>query len=220
MKKRPNANEDALFYFDAENNFTLEKPAPPPPPVRAPFQWAEVLPGLFRHGICEDKSDLRAHVSIANRSIYVFSTKDARETISRVYARWVTAADPDPRLRGVTTSQGYLVKPCDLQSLQVISFPDYSAWSAFNPQLDTSPKGTFAQTCVASLIRLGRFPLHVEITIESRRGPQLEGTDIILYASKRIQVKCDKDCGERRADTSATGNLYIEYAERNYLRKH
>lgn len=48
------------------------------------------------------------------------------------------------------------------------------------------------------------------------KSVQIAGTDIVVCCKKRIQVKCDSRCGERPL---GTGNLFLQRAERNPLRR-
>ncbi len=47
---------------------------------------------------------------------------------------------------------------------------------------------------------------------------QIRGVDIVVRGQWRIQVKCDYDAG-RGKDGSGTGNLFLQVAERNPLKR-
>ena len=70
---------------------------------------------------------------------------------------------------------------------------------------------------VLDSMRLGRFPLWVDAAEEDRENIQLKGMDIVLFCRKRIQVKCDYRSGDRPL---GTGNLFIQKAERNPLKRY
>ena len=163
---------------------------------------------LVEHGIFCEKSDIRAHVS--NRIVYVFKTRLVVKTISENRYRSVFAKQPGVKY---ATARGFLVPPKDIPGCQLCRHEPWPYWSYFDAKWDTSRKGRWAVCCVTDMIERGRFPLW--LPAKQTRDIQLDraGTDIVVAADKRIQVKCDYPA-------SKTGNLYIQTHEINPLNKH
>jgi len=173
-------------------------------------------PRLFEHGIHTEKSDIRVHVGVSMRTIFVFKTKCALAALdAKQYPR---ANAKQPGVMGITAT-GYLVPPADISDMQRLKpQSDYfikNHWLRFSESDSTSKKGKLAVAFVCEIMRLGRFPLWLNIGDETRdKEIQIEGTDIILMASRRVQVKCDWFAG----DTRKSGCLYLQTAERNPLK--
>ena len=164
---------------------------------------------LHEHGIHTENSDIRAHVSAANQSIYVFKTSNANAAIN-LHAPPIKPAS-QPGVKG-RTAEGWVIKASLIEDIRVLKYSSYGNWRIFNNGMNTSEKGKFAVEVVISLMRIGRFPLWMEAYEDERENIQLKGTDILLFCRKKIQVKCDYPAG-------ITGNLYLQRAERNPLRR-
>jgi len=169
---------------------------------------------LFQYGILEENSDIRAHVSVVNRTIYVFPTKNGINAIK----------DNDPIVvnagqEGVigATATGWLVKPEWIEDIRRIKFYSWVGWELCNREMSTNKKGEFAVACVLELMRIGRFPMWMEEEEDKRKDVQIKGTDITVFIKKRIQVKCDYDAGEKPL---GTGYLFLQKSERNPLKRH
>ena len=126
---------------------------------------------LFEYGIQTETSDIRAHVSVVNSTIYVFPTSNGVAAIKREH----------PILRpafqdGVdgATAIGWLVKTDWIEDLRRVKFFSWEGWKEFNKELPTDQKGALA-------------------------------------------VKCDYRGGDLPL---GTGNLFLQKAERNPLKKH
>jgi hypothetical protein len=165
---------------------------------------------LFEHGIQTEHSDIRAHVSASDQTVYVFRTIDGLRAIE----------SHDPPLRGARqegvagpTAEGWLVSTDWISDLRRLKFWSWSKWSRFESARTTSAKGDLAVECVLELLAAGRFPLWIEAHEDQREDVQRKGADIVLFARKKIQVKCDMRVGE-------TGNLFLQKAERNPLKRH
>ena len=164
---------------------------------------------LFEYGIQTEASDIRAHVSVVSRTVYVFPTRNGIEAIREHSPRLADATQPG--VRGVT-GRGWLVPIAHVRDLRAISFPTWPRWGEFHePDLSTKAKGDLASQCVLDLMACGQFPFWVEAFEDDRREVQLAGTDITVFVRKRVQVKCDARAG-------ATGNLFLQQAERNPLK--
>lgn len=169
---------------------------------------------LFEYGIHVEQSDVRAHVSVVNKSIYVFETLRGVDAIKRLSPPIRCAFQP-----GVNgpTAEGWLVALGDICDLRILRFHSWSGWSEFCESATTSAKGALAVSCVREAMRVGRFPFWINAMEDDRQNIQIAGTDIVVFCRKRVQVKCDYRSGEKPA---GTGNLFLQKAERNPLRRH
>jgi len=166
-------------------------------------------PPLFEHGIFEENSDIRAHVSPFEKRVYVFPTRNGIEAIKRHSPRLGKATQNG--VNGVT-AEGWLVRIEWVEDMRTLRFESYPKWSEFSEAMSTSQKGKFAVQCVVELMRRGRFPIWMDAEEDKRQDVQIKGTDILLFCKKRIQVKCDAPAGR-------TGNLFLQKSECNPLRR-
>lgn len=164
---------------------------------------------LFEYGIHTEASDIRAHVSVVHRSLYVFQTRNGVQAI----------AHHKPQLRpayqnGVSgpTAEGWLVKPEWIPDLRTLPFISWDGWDKFNESMPTNEKGALAVQCTLEAMKRGRFPFWVNASEDDRTNIQLKGTDILVFCRKRIQVKCDYRSGHT---PKGTGNLFLQKSERN-----
>ena len=164
---------------------------------------------LFEYGIHTEHSDIRAHVSVSNKTIYVFPTKNGVKAIEQNSPKLAPAYQDGVKGR---TAEGWLVKRTWIEDLRLCKFHSWPGWSEFNPALSTSRKGKLAVQCVKDLMRIGRFPFWLDASEDERENIQVSGTDILVFCRKKVQVKCDWKIGE-------TGNLFLQKAERNPLRR-
>lgn len=171
------------------------------------------MEALFDYGILTEASDIRAHVSVVNRTIYVFQTRNGVNAIE-VHQPPIRSAS-QPGFQGVT-AEGWLVKVDWITDLRRIRFQSWPGWAEFSDSLTTSQKGALAVQCVLQAMRLGRFPFWVEAIEDGREYIQVSGTDILVFCKKRVQVKCDARCGDLPL---GTGNLFLQKAERNPLKR-
>jgi hypothetical protein len=111
------------------------------------------------------------------------------------------------------TAEGWLVKIEWIEDVRRVRYQSWGKWEMFIPTLSTTDKGKLAVECVLSAMRLGRFPMWIDASEDDRENVQIHGTDILVFARKKVQVKCDYRAGE-------TGNLFLQRAERNPLRRH
>ena len=169
---------------------------------------------LFEYGIHTEDSHVRAHVSVVNRCIYVFETRRAIEAIEAHNPEKATASQPG--VDGITAS-GWLVKPEWIADLRVVE-PSvaFRGWGRFSYEMKTSEKGRWAVDMVVSAMRSGKFPLWLNAEEDDRENIQIQGTDIVLFCRKKIQVKCDAKAGP----PPGTGNLFLQSHERNPLKAH
>ncbi len=172
---------------------------------------------LVEYGILQEKSDVRAHVSVVGRCVYVYPTSAGVSCVrSGKYRK--AGASQEIYGRKEQTAVGCLVPPSDILGCSVVDIPDHIMEKANFRKIDTTTdKGKKAVRVVQWLLRAGRFPLWPESTEVTDEQMQLEGTDILLTMNLRIQVKCDWKAGDR---PGCTGNLYLQTAESNPLKQH
>lgn len=172
---------------------------------------------LFKYGIQTENSDIRAHVTVATKSIYVFPTQNGVRAIEEHKAtlRFCHAFQ-----EGVSgpTAYGCCMPVEWIDDLRRLSFASWEGWAAFTPNLGTAQKGALAVQCVIAAMKLGHFPFWIKASEDERQEIQVKGTDIVVFCKQRIQVKCDASGGARR--DGGTGNLYLQTHERNPLKRH
>jgi hypothetical protein len=168
--------------------------------------------GLFEYGITTEHSDIRAHVSVVNRTVYVFQTQQGIRTIRS--GQWPLRSASQPGVAGIT-ADGWCVDVNAIEDLRRLKFFSWEGWTQFRRELSTSRKGALAVLCVIAAMQRGRFPFWVEAAEDRREDVQVQGTDILVFCRKKIQVKCDFDGGDKPA---GTGNLFLQRAERNPLK--
>lgn len=173
---------------------------------------------LVEYGIYNEGSDIRAHVCVDAGRVYVFPTANA---VKLVGIQDYPLVPTKTRVNGVhtITAKGYLVPPGDIEGCESIKIP--KAWMkkvAFSKDDSPTEKGEKAVKIVKGLIKRGMFPFHPDGKEVSDFNLQVEGLDVIVTMSARIQVKCDYQGGPRWH--GGTGNLYLQTAECNPLRQH
>lgn len=165
---------------------------------------------LIEHGIEADKSDIRVHVCPVAGRVYIFTASAAIDAIASGNCR-----ETEAYTGTVKSSAGWLVKPDNIKDIKRLDLP--AKWWKFIDILeddDTSTKGRKAENLIRALILKHKFPeMGYPVAVEDV-DMQHDGHDLLIPA-KTIQVKCDYRGGE-----GGTGNLYIERAECNPLRKH
>lgn len=169
---------------------------------------------LVEYGIHTEASDVRAHVSVVNKTIYVFQTPYGVEAIRR-YGPEIRAASQDD-VDGVT-AEGWIVRIEWIEDLRRLKFYSWDGWSEFDLTRTTTEKGQLAVRCVLAIMRCGRFPFWVHATEDERKDIQVSGADIVVSCGARVQVKCDYRGGDKPL---GTGNLFLQKSERNPLRRH
>lgn len=168
--------------------------------------------GMVEYGIHTEESDIRAHVSVVNKTIYAFPTSAAVEAIKA--GKWPLRLACQPGVKG-PTGEGWCVDVDAIADLRRVKFLSWLGWTQFRADLPTSRKGRLAVLCVIGAMKRGRFPFWIDAEEDERENIQLLGTDILVFCRKKIQVKCDYNAGDRPA---GTGNLFLQRAERNPLK--
>jgi len=168
---------------------------------------------LFEYGIHTEGSDIRAHVSVVNRTIYAFPTKNGVDAVFRTPREKRFAGQP-----GVAgpTAEGWLVPVEDVEDLRRLRFESWEGWTQFRDGLSTTRKGQLAVMCVLGAMKRGRFPFWLDATEDERHNVQILGTDVLVFCKKKVQVKCDFHAGEK---PRGTGHLFFQRAERNPLKR-
>ena len=170
-------------------------------------------PKLFEYGIQLERSDVRVHVSPATCSLYVFSTVIAQKLLDMRGAEFPERSAYQPGIEYVTAI-GKLVPCHEMPQLRMVTLKDYAWWRKFNRTDPTTRKGRMAVSVACWALRNGYLPLWIPGGTESKSHKlQRSGTDILLWANLRIQVKCDWFAGP--VDLGGSGNLFLQQAELN-----
>jgi hypothetical protein len=169
--------------------------------------------GLIPYGIIAEQSDVRAHVCPMARRVYVYATTAAQAMPLTRYRRVPVY------INGRLTAEGYLVPPDDIPGCQSFALT-LSMWRAYPIRADMRPseKGLLALKLVQAGIAAGLIALPLSQEVVRDLEMQIAGTDLLLRASVRLQVKCDFAGGDRAH--GGTGNLFIQVAERNHERSY
>jgi len=157
---------------------------------------------LISHGIFDEISDIRSHVS--DKVIYVFKTKEVIKAIKENKFKQMAAYQPGYEQ---PTAYGHLVPIKIISDIRELKFNSWGEWN-FDNNWSTSEKGKWAVRCTIELIRIGRFPFWLEAKQTDDINIDIKGTDILVVMNNRIQVKCD-------FPATKTGNLYIQTHEIN-----
>jgi len=171
---------------------------------------------LFDYGIYTECSDVRAHVGVLAKMVFVFPTRNAISAVEEHNPKLVFGFQS-----GVSapTASGWLIALELIRDLRTIPVKsNWSGWYGWTDNLSTTQKGQRAVELVLQMLRLGRLPIWLDnVEDDPRQNIQIKGTDIVVYAHKRIQVKCDFRAGPKSIP-GCTGNIFIQKSERNPLR--
>jgi len=168
---------------------------------------------LADYGIQNEQSDIRAHVSVANQKVYVFKTSAGIDAIKA--NGYPTRFASQPGVDGIT-AEGWCVPWWHIPDIRPLSFNSWSSWGDFSINLSTTRKGQLAVECVRKVMEMGRFPFWVQAEEVDDMRLQVQGVDLVVAYNQRIQVKCDWMGGE---EPLGTGNLFLQKAERNPLKR-
>ena len=111
-----------------------------------------------------------------------------------------------------------MIKPNDIKDIVILKNIPQQWWDMFSVNKDdpTPIKGKRAEIFIRALIAKHKFPEMGYPKISSDINEQHAGIDIAIEP-KHIQVKCDYEGGE---GNGCTGNLYVEYAEKNLYKQY
>lgn len=169
---------------------------------------------LVEYGIQTEESDLRIHVSVATRSIYVYETRFGVEAILSGKHRKKPA-----RTEGIVTAIGYIVPPIKIEGCQRIEIPlDVFADADFRKSDMESERGRKAEWVVNQMLDRGLIPTPTKIQKIVDRGSQIRGADTVASTDNKIQIKCDWRAGER--ELGGSGYLFLQIKECNPFKRH
>lgn len=166
---------------------------------------------LFDYGIHNEASNIRAHVGVLSRTLFVFPTSEGVKVMKNF--PMVQAYQPGVKY---PTAKGYIVPPMAIANMRYIPFRE-SRCDGFYEHLTTSEKGDRAVEIVNDCLKCGRFPLWLEGDFVTEKEIQITGTDIIVKGTWKIEVKCDFKASLKKNNphVQCTGNLYLQTAECN-----
>lgn len=171
---------------------------------------------LVEYGIHTEKSDIRAHVSVTTKSVYVYMTTSGVDAISNNDSyRKVPAYTGN-----IITAMGYLVPPADIPGCKRIVIPNDLLQNAklTNPKETTTAKGNKAVYIVKEMLKRRLIPFSFDVAEITDEMMQISGTDIFIKAQAKVQVKCDWTAGPR--ELGGSGNLFLQIAECNPFKQH
>jgi len=165
---------------------------------------------LVEHGIFTEQCHLRAHVCVVAGKVYMYTPENGKKAIATgIFQTRRTY----PKYAGYqATADGYIVPPSSIPFVQIYEVPLLIVSASFSPSDNPTIKGRKAENVVFTMAQLGFFcpPHNPEIVTDKER--QYLGVDLIVCGAFGVQVKCDYNGGEH---PQATGNLYLQTAERN-----
>jgi hypothetical protein len=167
---------------------------------------------LAEYGILQENSHIRAHVSVTARCVYAFRTRCAIDAVST--GKYPKRQAYQPGINGATAA-GFIVPVNDIEDVRRVVWNDVQWWTYFQPDMTTTQKGALAVRVVQRTLERGLFPLWLSGVSEVGKELDIQGTDILINGVWRLQVKCDYNAGD-----GGTGNLYIQTAERNPLKRY
>lgn len=177
---------------------------------------------LVDYGIQNEDSHIRVHVCPKVQRVYVYPTDCG---ISAIQTGQYHNTPGFQAGIAIPTAMGYLVPPFDIKRCVALSL-NGDVWDSLGFQRiqTTTIKGQKAVRLIVEMLKQGLFPIPVQAYEITDRDLQIKGADVVIKAGTVtkddiiIQVKCDFDGGEK--ELGGTGNLYLQVAECNPLRRH
>jgi hypothetical protein len=169
---------------------------------------------LFEYGIHNEHSDIRAHVGVVARMVFVFKKQAGIDAMQEAEERCAS----QPGVNGIPTGLGKIVPIGSIAGLRLIKLTHWPIWEKFSNIMTTTEKGKLAVWIVIETLKRGYFPLWIDATETDDKNIQILGTDIIIDLKKRVQVKCDWRAGPRHID-GCSGNVFLQTYECNPLRR-
>lgn len=171
---------------------------------------------LVEYGIQTETSDMRVHVCVVARRLYVYPTRAGLTEVESgkykplpVY-QWVNG-------RKVLTAEGYAVPVTAIHPCTVVYLPD-SFWMEAPQKTDsTSVKGQKAEAIVMAAISYGYLPVVMKVSKVVDLSGQIAGGDLRVSVDALMQVKCDFEGGHR--EFKGSGHLYLQIKEANPLKR-
>lgn len=166
---------------------------------------------LFDYGIHNEASNIRAHVGVLAKTLFVFPTIEAVRVMHKF--RTVKAFQPGCDF---PTAEGKLAPPNEIPNLRAIPFHSRRC-EGFEENLSTSEKGDRAVQIVSDCLKCGRFPLWLEGEFVHEKEIQITGTDLVVVGRWKIEVKCDFKASVKKGEPHerCTGHLFLQTAECN-----
>ena len=176
------------------------------------------MSSLTDYGIQNEVSDLRAHVCVAVRKIYVFSTSAGVDCVSSGNFAQKPAYQQVNGTKTLT-AMGCVVPVSRIHGLRIMDLPvEWATDKRISKGAGESSKGKAAVGIIKYFILSGSFPFPLSPHDIGDHDLQISGMDIIVRMTARIQVKCDWAGG--LPSPPGTGNLYLQVAESNPLGKY
>lgn len=168
---------------------------------------------LFDYGIHNESSDIRAHVAVYAKTLFVFPTVCA----VRVMEKYPLKPAFQNGVNG-PTAEGHCVVPSEIDGIRRLRISD-ERLVGFDEGLSTTDKGNRAVDIVSAFLKAGRFPLWLEGEFVKEVDIQRTGTDLKVQGRWRIEVKCDFRASDMYGipHPRCTGRLFLQIRERNPL---
>ncbi len=169
---------------------------------------------LVEHGIQTEVADLRFHVGVVVKKVFVFEQQYALQAIH-------SGKFPlKPTHTGAfVTAKGYCVPHTEIKGCRMVDIPPLLfARIGFSKQDNTSTKGKKAERLVNLMIQQGYLSTVLASVSADDQEMQVDGIDIVPDYAQAIQVKCDWKAGPK--ELGGYGNLYLQWEECNPLKAH
>jgi hypothetical protein len=167
---------------------------------------------LVPYGIFDDKADMRFHVSVVTRTVFVFEPVNALAAIEARSYPLVFAKTKDETGEDIVTGQGYLIPPGDINGCRSVPIPFHLFDQiGFDSQDGSTAKGAKAERLVLWMIDAGFISTVIRKVAVTERELQVSGADVIM--ARVLQIKLDWKAGSRQLGGS--GHLFIQTAECN-----
>jgi len=168
---------------------------------------------LVEHGIQTEHSDIRAHVAVIAKTVYMFKTENGVKAINKGQYKRVPVKTGE-----IVTAEGYLVPPGDIEGIELHRIPDDILKEIdFRPWDNPSTLGRKAERTIKIMINRKLILIPSEYIEIDEEDMQMGGSDGILQPQE-IEVKCDYRGGHR--EYGGTGNLFLQVSECNPLKQH
>lgn len=169
---------------------------------------------LVNYGIQNEGSDFRCHVGYQVQRVYVFPTQSGRIALNTGLYRKVPVVT-----NGIITAEGYPIPISHIDGMKEIIIPinTYSKYKITKDQRKNL-MGQLATAIVVDMLIANLIPLPVALGPEPDKALQIDGCDILINASLKVQVKCDWMAGSK--SLGGSGNVFLQVAECNPWKQH
>ncbi len=175
---------------------------------------------LVEYGIQNEVSDWRVHVGWGTQHVIAFPTSSGKKVIEAKLRESGRAEAKAVSTRGITTALGFAVPISYLDGMSEILIPPdlHRKYQLSKTADSTSRKGAVAVAVVMAMLGRRLIPLPCVYDETDDKALQVQGQDILVNSSLRVQVKMDWDAGSRVH--GGTGNVYLQVAECNPFRSY